>query len=221
VNAAPGFAAACALTAVALAALLSAEWRGSRAGVWAAKPLASLGFLWAAWAAGALDHAYGRWVFGALVLSFWGDVLLIPTARASFLAGLVSFLLGHLAYAAAFAVRGVSWGGVAAGAVAVVPAAAIALGWLRPHVEGAMRGPVVAYVVVISAMVLMAVGTVAAAGRPAIVVGAVMFYVSDLAVARQRFVARSFWNKSWGLPLYYGGQLVLASTVVPWGSAPG
>jgi uncharacterized membrane protein YhhN len=213
VTSTPGFAAACALTVVALAALLAAEWRGSRAGVWVAKPLASLGFLGAAWAAGALDSGYGRWVFGALVLSFWGDVLLIPSARASFLAGLVSFLLGHLAYAGAFVVRGLDGGGVIAAAVVGVPAAALALRWLHPHVEGSMRGPVVAYVVVISAMVLLAVGTVAEEGRPTIAVGAVMFYVSDLAVARQRFVARTFWNKSWGLPLYYGGQLVLASTV--------
>jgi hypothetical protein len=40
-----------------------------------------------------------------------------------------------------------------------------------------------------------------------------MFYVSDLAVARQRFVAQSWTNKLWGLPLYFGAQLVLAATV--------
>lgn len=208
-----GFAAGCALTAVALAALLAAEWRGARAGVWVAKPLASLGFLVAATSAGAFDSGYGRWVMGALVLSFAGDVLLIPTARASFLAGLVAFLLGHLAFAAAFGVRGLDAAGVALAALAVAPAAALALRWLWPHVEPPLRGPVLAYVAVISAMVLAAAGTVAAAPRPTLLAGAVAFYVSDLAVARQRFVARTFWNKSWGLPLYYGAQLLLASTV--------
>ena len=210
---AAGFAAGCALTAVSLAALLLAAWRESQAGVWVAKPLASLGFLWAAVAAGALDSEYGRWVLAALVLSFWGDVLLIPTARASFLAGLVSFLLGHVAFAGAFAVRGVSWAWVGVAALAAVPAALLALRWLRPHVEAAMRGPVLAYVGVISLMVLLAVGTVGEAGRPAIAIGALAFYVSDLAVARHRFVVETFWNKTWGWPLYYGGQLILASTV--------
>ena len=76
-----------------------------------------------------------------------------------------------------------------------------------------MRGPVLAYVAVISSMVLLAAGTVGADARPAILIGAVAFYVSDLAVARHRFVAKTFWNKTWGLPLYYGAQLVLASTV--------
>ncbi|NNL66552.1 MAG: lysoplasmalogenase [Myxococcales bacterium] len=208
------FAAGCLLTGIALAGLLAAEWRESRAGIWLAKPLASLGFLVAALGAGALDDgagAYGRWVFAALVLSFLGDVLLIPPA--TFLAGLVSFLLGHVAFAVAFGVRGIDpiWaaGSLPFAAVAV----AGALRWLRPHVEPAMRMPVQAYVAVISAMVIAAVGAVGAGGPVAIALGALCFYVSDLAVARQRFVARTFWNKTWGLPLYYGAQLILASTV--------
>jgi len=208
-----GFEAGCAVTLVSLGLLLHAEWRGWRVGIWIFKPLASLGFLGAAWAAGALDTSYGHWVMGALVLCFWGDVLLIPTAHASFLAGLVSFLLGHLAFAGAFAVRGVEWTYVGGSALAVVPVAGVALRWLWPHVEGAMRGPVVAYVFVISSMVVLAVGTFGADARAAIPIGALAFYVSDLAVARQRFVSRTFWNKVWGLPLYFGGQLILASTV--------
>jgi uncharacterized membrane protein YhhN len=44
--------------------------------------------------------------------------------------------------------------------------------------------------------------------------GAALFYLSDLAVARQRFVAPGFENKLIGLPLYYAGQLLLASAVV-------
>jgi len=213
VSAASGFTAGCGLTLLALAALLRAEWRGSRPGVWLAKPLASFGFLWAAAAAGALETAYGRCVLAALVLSFLGDVLLIPKARASFLAGLVSFLLAHLAYSGAFAVRGISWVGAAGAAAAVGPVAFVAWRWLRPHVDAPLRGPVLVYVAVISTMVLLAAGTVAAAARPALLAGALAFYGSDLAVARQRFVRRSFWNPAWGLPCYYGGQLLLASTV--------
>lgn len=208
-----GFEAGCALTAVGLASLLFAEWHESRAGIWVAKPLASLGFLVGAVSAGALDGAYGRWVLAALLLSFAGDVLLIPTASASFLAGLASFLLGHLAFAGAFVVRGIAWAWVAAAGLSVVPAAILALRWLRPHVEAGMRTPVQAYVAVISVMVLLSAGTVGAEPRPTILAGAVAFFASDLAVARQRFVARTFWNKSWGLPLYYAAQLLLASTV--------
>ena len=45
-----------ALCAAAVAALLLAEWRGSRQGVWLAKPLASACFLWTA-----LDFGAAAW----------------------------------------------------------------------------------------------------------------------------------------------------------------
>ena len=49
------------------------------------------------------------------------------------------------------------------------------------------------------------------AGAPRlIVIGAMLFFVSDLAVAMQRIVAPGFPAYLWGLPLYYSGQLCLA-----------
>lgn len=200
-------------TLIAVAALLCSEWRGLRAGVWIAKPLASSGFVAAALAAGALGSLYGRIVLAALVLSWLGDVLLIPRSRASFAAGLFSFLAGHVAFAAAFVVRGIAPVALGAAALLAIGPILAALRWLVPHVPGALRAPVRAYVVVISTMVACAAGTTWAAGNPAILLGAVAFYLSDLAVARQRFVAQTFTNKLWGLPLYYGAQLLLASTV--------
>ena len=149
--------------------------------------------------------------------SCWlGDVLLIPRSRpAAFLAGLASFLVGHVAYAIAFAVRGLDPRAAGFALLAVLPASTFALREILPHVPLRMRRPVLAYLVVISGMLVCAAGTVGHAGRPAIALGAVAFYLSDLAVARERFVAKSFTNKLWGLPLYFGAQLLLASTVAP------
>ena len=48
---------------------------------------------------------------------------------------------------------------------------------------------------------------------PWIAGGALAFYLSDLSVARDRFVRPAFVNRAWGLPLYYGAQFVLAATV--------
>ena len=45
-------------------------------------------------------------------------------------------------------------------------------------------------------------------------IGAVLFFISDLAVARGRFVADTFTNKAWGLPTYFGGQLLIAWSVL-------
>jgi uncharacterized membrane protein YhhN len=46
-----------------------------------------------------------------------------------------------------------------------------------------------------------------------ILAGAVAFYLSDLSVANDRFVHESFFNKLWGLPLYYAAQILLAASV--------
>jgi uncharacterized membrane protein YhhN len=201
------------VTLAGLAALLLSEWRGLRAGVWIAKLVASTGFLGAALAAGAMNSSYGRFVFAGLALSWLGDLLLIPKQKAAFLGGLVAFLLGHVAYATAFVVRGVSIGALVVAAVLLAVPLVASLRWLGPHVKGAMQMPVRAYVAAISSMVMCAAGTVWKVGDPVILLGAAAFYVSDLAVARDHFVVRSFTNKLWGLPLYFGAQLLLAWTV--------
>jgi len=201
------------VTIAATAALLAAERAGWQPGVWVAKPIAAAGFVGAAWANGALDTPYGTWILLGLVLSLIGDVFLIPKDRPrAFLIGLVAFLLGHVAYTIAFAVRGLDPPTIAVAVVAVLALGLMALRTLLPQVSASMRRPVLAYVAVISGMLACAAGTVGHAGMPAIFVGAFAFYLSDLAVARQRFVAKSFWNKAWGLPLYFGAQLILAWT---------
>jgi uncharacterized membrane protein YhhN len=44
--------------------------------------------------------------------------------------------------------------------------------------------------------------------------GCLAFCVSDLAVARERFIVDSFWNKAWGLPMYFAAQCLIASSVL-------
>ncbi len=206
---------ASAITLVFLALLLVAEWFDSQRLRWAVKPVASTAFIAAAWAAGALDSAYGVAVIVGLALSWWGDVLLIPKGQTRvFQAGVIAFLLGHVAYSIGFVVRGVDPVWFAGAAVALVAVAAVVLRWLWPNVGSAMKGAVIAYVVVISTMVALAIGTVAAHGDFTILVGAVIFYLSDLSVARERFVKQGFINRIWGLPFYYVAQLVLAWTVM-------
>ena len=64
----------------------------------------------------------------------------------------------------------------------------------------------IAYVVAITAMVIGAI----ALGNPRFLAGAALFFASDLAVARDKFVAPGFTNRAWGLPAYYAGQLLIA-----------
>ena len=201
------------VTVVLVLLLLVGEALHHRAMVWVFKPLASAGFVATAVAGGAWDTSVGQCMTAALLLSAAGDVLLIPKDRRAFLAGLVAFLLGHVLFAVAFAVRGASgqWTALAA-TVMLVPAAVVGR-WLLPRVEGKLKRPVLAYMTVISAMVALAVGSVVQLGGVALLVAAVAFYLSDLSVARDRFVAPGFINRAWGLPLYYGAQILFALNV--------
>lgn len=202
------------LCILCVAGLLAADWRGSRTGVWIAKPLAAAAFLAAAWQWGALETTYGRTVLGALVLCAAGDVLLIPKDRPlCFQLGILTFLLGHVGFALAFLQEDPAPGGLLLAAVPMIGFAFVSLRWLAPHVPPDFQWPVRAYVGVISAMVVCAIAWTAAGGPAAATVGAIGFAASDLSVARDRFIAPGFRNGAWGLPLYFGSQLVLASTV--------
>lgn len=203
------------LTLAALPLLLIAEYHGSIRGKWLFKPLAALGFVMTALVGGALESGYGQIMLAGLVLSMAGDVLLIPKGRGTFLAGLVSFLLGHVAYAAAFAVRGVEAAPVAVTGIVLLASGLTLARIFLPRMPADMRAPVFVYGVVITTMVALAVGTVVAVGRPQILIGAVLFYLSDLSVAQDRLLKPSFVARLWGLPFYFVGQLVLAWTVTP------
>jgi uncharacterized membrane protein YhhN len=89
--------------------------------------------------------------------------------------------------------------------------------WLRPHL-GALKVPVIAYIVVITLMVWAAwaafhAGGLAPPGGVLVVAGAAAFYLSDLFVARDRFAAPGWANRLAGLPLYYAGQFCIAFSV--------
>ncbi len=214
--------------AALVAGLVICELQGASRGSRVFKPSASIGFLVLAWAMGALEsgNAYGQLVFAGLVLSFFGDVFLLAGERpALFLSGLASFLLGHVAYAAAFLVHGVAPTPTITMAVLLVPIAFAVWRWLAPHLPKDMVAPVIAYIVVISSMEALATGATFEAGfdwrggGPLMLLGATLFWISDLAVARRQFVDPSPASSVWGLPLYYAGQVLLALSVIA-GRAP-
>jgi uncharacterized membrane protein YhhN len=189
------------MSAVALAMLLWAEVRDRPVARGLAKATCSVCFVAVA-LSGSVHGRYAALVVAGLVLSVAGDVLLLSRAHRAFLAGLVSFLLAHVAYAAAFAP-------VSSRPTLLLPLVVATLAgilmWLWPHL-GAMRLPVLAYCAVIGAMVWLALGV----PDPLVRWGAGLFFVSDLFVARGRFVRPGKVNQLVGWPLYYAGQFLLA-----------
>jgi uncharacterized membrane protein YhhN len=205
---------------IACGALVVGEYQERDRLRWIAKPFASLAFIAvgviiACGHTGPLDE-FALAILVGLVLGAIGDVALL--SRHGFLAGLGSFLFGHLAYAIAVGtiLPPRLWPD-AAGAIALAPigVGVGVLAWLWPKL-GKLRVPVICYVAVILAMVIAAIALLRGATemdhqrRELFAVGAVLFFASDLAVARDKFVAKAFVNRAWGLPVYYAAQLVIA-----------
>jgi uncharacterized membrane protein YhhN len=189
------------LVAASLAGHLWAEATGRGVPRAVFKTLASAGMIAVA-VVGGVHGRYAQVVLAGLGLSAVGDLCLLSRARRLFLAGVGAFLLAHLAYALAFAPRATVHPALA---LALAVAAVGIVAWLWPHL-GSMRVPVLAYAAAISAMLLLALGV----ADPLVRWGAALFYLSDLTVARDRFVRQAFANRLVGLPLYYSGQVLLA-----------
>jgi uncharacterized membrane protein YhhN len=150
------------------------------------KPAVMVALLAAALALHPESTVQRAWFVAALALSLAGDVfLMLPRDR--FVFGLGSFLLAHLAYIGGLRLEP---GGLSTarflGGVEVVAVAFAVFGRpvLRAVGPSSLRGPVVAYMAVISVMVAFA----AATGDWLALVGAALFYVSDASIAWNRFV---------------------------------
>lgn len=152
-----------------------------------------------------------------LIFCLGGDVCLALPSDRAFMAGLVSFLLGHVCYIFAFAAltRFGNW--ISIGPPVIFIISGLIFVRLRPHL-GKMTVPVLAYVIVISLMVSGAWAVLTRVplprtGKILLFAGAALFYLSDLFVARDRFMKQEYLNRLIGLPLYYGGQFLLAFSV--------
>ena len=204
---------AAACLAGALVSVLG-EWRRSDPIRSAAKVAASTAFIAIAAINGAAASFYGRAILAALVFSWVGDVLLL-SARNSFLtAGIAAFLLSHFSFAAAFMSLAADLTALAAALLIMSAFGAVMLRWLWPHLDKFYGLAVPVYVLAIVVMTSLAAAVSVASGSYAALAAAIIFTVSDIAVARDRFVMRSIVNKAWGLPLYYAAQIVFAVSVL-------
>lgn len=199
------------VVAVAVAAVLVGEWKRLRWLRYSAKPVASVAFVVLAVVRFPDAGPFGAWLLLGLVLCAGGDVALLGEGRA-FRVGLLVFLLGHVAYVLAFLhlVPASDWPLLLA--APVLAASVLAARWLWPHV-GVLRVAVAAYIAVITVMVWGGLSVGWSVGGWSVTGASVLFYASDLFVARQRFIRAETWNRVAGLPMYYAAQLLFAYSV--------
>ncbi len=162
--------------------------RGNRRLEYLAKPATMVWLIAAALALDPIDGTARSWFVAALVCSLAGDIFLMLPADL-FVPGLASFLVGHLAYIVGLRFLGSSAGGFLAAVVLVGLAVPILgtriVGAIRAGDEPEMALPVMAYMAVISVMVVAA----GASGVLLALGAAALFYVSDALIAWTRFIA--------------------------------
>lgn len=198
----------------ALLAIASAPWALAQPWLnFAFKPLATILIIVQAWPRGANTPVLRRWLLAGLMLSLAGDVALLWPAQ-GFLAGLASFLLAHLAYLTAFTrVQRLAARIGPFVVYAVVAGGVLTVLW--PGVPSPLRGPVLAYVLCLSAMAAQAgvlwraAPTDPAARRMAL--GGALFVISDALLAVNRFAVPLPLASLFILVPYWAAQACIAS----------
>ncbi len=195
-------------------ALLYFEWKRSTSGVWLSKPMAAFAYVGAAIASEAFSSTFGVWIFVGLCLSWLGDILLIPKQNEpAFLVGIGSFLFAHVAYSIAFISLGLDLSILFPALLIGLLVIYAALRWLAPHLKDFFRLAVPFYVTVIVVMICCSISATSSTGNWYVALGALMFALSDLSVAKDRLIKEDFLNRSWGLPLYFAAQFVLVGAL--------
>lgn len=201
--------------AVATAAFaIRAEMSHNRQQVYIFKPLTTLLIIGIALlGVGETTAVYKTLILIGLLFCLGGDIFLMLPAK-YFIVGLVSFLIGHLFYIAAFvgdAGFQFSWW-----IAPLLIFGGLIYSVLHPHL-GSMRVPVITYIVVILLMAWQALGRwsqVPTSGALLAAIGAISFVISDSALALDRFrrpfptarllVLTTYWLAQWLIALSIG-----------------
>lgn len=188
-----------------------ADWvaiaRENRRAEYVLKPLTMVVLIAAAIAMESPDPSAARWwVVAALVASLCGDVFLM--LEDLFIPGLASFLVAHLLYVGGFVVMGLEPVPFLLGAVLVavlIRAVGVKVIVGASRKDRTFAIAVAAYVSVISLMVAFAIGTT----RWWVIIGALLFYISDAFIGWSRFVAMFPQQRLAIMTTYHLGQVGL------------
>jgi uncharacterized membrane protein YhhN len=158
------------------------------------------------------------WFGLGLIFSMAGDIfLMLP--REQFIPGLISFLLAHLAYLVGFNQSAPPINLVSGLLVLLVVITAIQLyrrlaGGLQAPGQAELKIPVLAYLVVISLMLISALLTLIRpewAEGPALIAssGALLFFISDSFLGWNKFVAPLSYGHLRVIVTYHLGQILI------------
>jgi uncharacterized membrane protein YhhN len=159
-----------------------------------------------------------------ILFSLAGDVLLMFPREGLFLFGLSAFLFAHVFYITGFREEITTLSGWS---VILLAFLGISASWLVRRIVGAIRRagenqlvvPVVIYGAVISIMLYAAMSTMVdpawkTSAALLVSLGAFLFWLSDILLAWNKFVAPLKHGRVFNIALYYLGQIGLIAGVI-------
>lgn len=173
---------------------------------------------------GLLDSAsFTGCVLYGLLFGMGGDLLMglrhiqSPRTKAYFLSGILVFMLGHVTYLIAL-LREISrpWLSATVGLVISIGV----MGWMKKRISatGVFQVFGMIYIAAVTTMALVAVWDSFALGGKGYIMlglGAVAFQISDMILIYNNFSGKkSFGRRIANLVLYYGGQLLIAGSLL-------
>ena len=193
--------------------LVVSEYYNFKIGEYIFKPVAALSFVFISFKLGALESGYGRLILFSLALCAVGDILLLNRKlKISFFCGMLVFAIAHLLFSLSF-IKSSTF--AFASLVTFLPLIMI-LGcinfmYLLPRVPHKFKPFILLYGLAIFMMITSAYTFMYE--QKLILIAAIFFVLSDIFVAKDRFIKRSTKNALLITPLYFAAQGLFAFSV--------
>ena len=164
------------------------------------------------------------WFGLGLVFSLAGDLVLLSPSSSMFTIGLAAFLLTHILYIIGFGeqlLNLTAWSFILLFFIYVNSFRLLRriVGAMRLQGQGSLSIPVIVYGLVISLMLYAAMATMydpvwKTSATGLVSAGAFLFYISDLALAWNKFVSPVRYGRILNIVTYYLGQIGLMAGVI-------
>ncbi|TSK45862.1 Lysoplasmalogenase-like protein TMEM86A [Bagarius yarrelli] len=169
------------------------------------------------------DHSSARKIFAGLIFSALGDAFLIWQEQGYFSHGLLMFAITHILYSSAFGLKPLN---LPAGLV-IGTISGLCYALLYPYLSGTMTYLVAVYIALIGFMGWRAIAGVQLANdlwtwtKLSACLGAVLFMVSDLTIAVNKFCFPVPHSRAIIMATYYAAQMLIALSAVECQDADG
>ena len=193
--------------------LVVSEYYNFKVGEYIFKPVAALSFVFISFKLGALESGYGRLILFSLALCAVGDILLLNRKlKISFFCGMLVFAIAHLLFSLSFIKSSTfDFASLVTFLPLIMILGCINFMYLLPRVPHKFKLFILLYGLAIFMMITSAYTFMYE--QKLILIAAIFFVLSDIFVAKDRFIKRSTKNALLITPLYFAAQGLFAFSV--------